>query len=113
MGGEPLVGDREFSGQYDSALGTRHFRFVNNNDTVTRVPLEKFSFKDIKIEYSHVGTLIYIKSNQDLDTKIGKLDRGWGRLTSALKGDFADGLSDHSISEYVAALEKNLGKNPL
>lgn len=92
--GSPRVGNRTFAKNYAKA-NVPTFRYVNNNDIVTRVP-SCFRFK-------HVGHLVYFDRN-------GKRHDGWTRgniIVDRLMGrlsDLADGAHDHSSSDYVALL---------
>jgi triacylglycerol lipase len=100
--GSPRVGDRKFSRNFNFEYRPRMFRFVNNNDTVTRIPPRSNG-------YSHVGTFRYFTAQGELVDDIGWwyqfLDRIGGRME-----DFgqwgADGLKDHSMSEYRLLLER-------
>jgi triacylglycerol lipase len=101
--GSPRVGDRVFERSFDQDFGARNFRFVNNADLVTRVPLRTMGF-------SHVGTLLYF-------TDKGKLmgDPGlWDAFLNRMQGRIEDlgsmgpaDLKQHSIDQYVKLCEKN------
>jgi len=68
--GSPRVGDRGFKEHYR----VNTYRFVNNNDIVTRVPLP--------LRYRHVGNLKYIDSEGNITSSIGF----WGRFKELLSG---------------------------
>ncbi|NOR69816.1 MAG: DUF2974 domain-containing protein [Methylomarinum sp.] len=99
--GSPRVGSHRFAKNfnYDNACV---YRFVNNNDVVTRVPLS--------ITYSHVGSLIYFDNDGKLlhDKELNWWNVFWdgleGRLESSFHLNPADGITDHSMDEY----EKNI-----
>ena len=91
--GSPRVGTRKFV----KNIETKHMRFVNNNDIVTKVPL-------VTMGYKHHGTLQYI----NFYGNIRKLTpwqmvkdkwRGW-------KSGLLDGAKDHGMANYVKALAK-------
>ena len=96
--GQPRVGNKEFSSNFNSKLKKKCYRCVNNNDVVTRVPPRIFG-------YSHVGRLMYF----DVD---GVLHRDnslswWARFWDQLEGRFddvfnlaPDGVGDHSMDIY-------------
>lgn len=97
--GQPRVGDQEFHRVYDKLLQDRHFRVVNNNDIVTRVPPRAFG-------YRHVGTLRYFDVDGDLHDEPGWWDRFLDRIRGRVE-DFieffetsdrkTDGLNDHML----------------
>jgi triacylglycerol lipase len=107
--GSPRVGCRK----YVNHVPMRHYRWVNNNDIVTRVP-------PVLLGYRHSGTEQYL----DRHGRLRDL-KGWRRASDMLKGFFSeltkkfriDSLSDHSIVDYIETIhehvrmEKN-GKNP-
>lgn len=93
--GSPRVGDR----RYVNYVKLTHYRWVNNNDIVTRVP-------PTWLGYRHRGNEIYL----DYQGRIRKL-KGWWRTKDRLHG-FLRGLrklnidhfSDHSIHRYIDAI---------
>ena len=100
--GQPRVGDRTFARNYNQDFSQIAFRFVNNNDVVTRVPPRTFG-------YRHVGRFLYIDSNDHLQDDI----HWWNHFLDRLRGrreDFGklgtDGIKDHSMKGYVEKLEK-------
>ena len=102
--GQPRVGDDRFAREFNRRLPGRHFRFVNNNDSVTRVPPRAFG-------YGHTGELRYIDSAGHIQEDTGFwhrfLDRVTGRIEDFLKPG-TDGLKDHSMSLYVHHIENAL-----
>jgi triacylglycerol lipase len=90
--GSPRVGDRA----YVTYCRMVHYRWVNNNDVVTRVPPTWWG-------YRHGGREMYIDST-------GKVRdvKGWRRMVDRWRG-FVRGLarlridhfSDHSIEQYI------------
>ena len=91
--GSPRVGDRV----YVRYCRLDHYRWVNNNDIVTRVPPTWWG-------YRHGGHEMYIDSHGRV-----RLVEGWLRLLDRLRG-FVRGLrrfkidhfTDHSIEHYIA-----------
>jgi triacylglycerol lipase len=106
--GQPRLGDRTFARAYNQDNGSRSFRFVNNNDMVTRVPTRLMGF-------SHTGTFLYFDHHQDLHSDLHFwyrfLDRVAGRIDD-LGTIGTDGLKDHFMDAYLACLEKNRAVNP-
>lgn len=93
--GSPRVGTRSFV----KAIETPHFRFVNNNDIVTKVPLWIMGYK-------HHGLLQYI----NFYGNIRKLTT-WQAIKDKWRGyksGILDGALDHGMANYVKALgDKN------
>jgi len=104
--GSPRVGSKSFANEFNyrfsgnSCERKRAYRFVNNNDVVTRLPIRG---------YQHVGSLRHF-------TQSGKMwiepswrwvewDRIWGRICRRV----ADGVKDHSVAEYVSLVAKHVG----
>ncbi len=90
--GAPRVGDRSYS----SYLKVKHYRWVNNNDIVPRVPPRWLG-------YRHMGQEIYIDRNgriSDLRLWLRVRDRFWGLLAS-LRLWKLDYFSDHAMVDYI------------
>lgn len=86
--GSPRVGTCSFV----KNVHVTHWRFVNNNDIVTRVPLALMGYK-------HHGNLCYINHYG----KIRKMTV-WQRIKDKFRGyrsGLLDGAMDHSMKNYV------------
>ena len=86
--GSPRAGTRSFV----RGIKTRHWRFVNNNDVVTTVPLALMGYK-------HHGRLCYINHygnirKMTLWQRIKDKFRGW-------RSGLLDGVKDHGMGNYV------------
>lgn len=108
--GSPRVGDRLFADAFNAVFGKYAFRFVNNNDVVTRVPLRK-------MRYSHVGKLIYIDNDSNLQDDIGWwwhfLDRIQGRIEDFLsEEEGTEGIKDHDLNKYIKAIANHPSWRP-
>jgi len=107
--GQPRVGDREFEQHFNTDFKARAFRFVNNNDLVTRVPARVGGF-------SHVGTFLYFDSKGALHDDMGF----WYRFLDRVEGSIdnlghltPDQISDHDMEQgYLANLARNIAVNP-
>lgn len=106
--GGPRVGDRSFERTFNQDFRPRNFRFVNNADLVTRVPLRAMGF-------SHAGTLLYFTDEGALQADPGLwdsfLNRMQGRIDDLGKLGPLD-LKQHSIDHYVTLCEKNRTVQP-
>jgi len=92
--GSPRVGDRHFVNEMTNDK-IKHYRFVNNNDIVTRVPPP--------IVYRHHGELVYINHYGNIRkmTTWQRIKDQWrGRLRAWQKREFFDGARDHSMDLY-------------
>lgn len=107
--GCPRTGNHDFERAFNQDSGARIFRFVNNNDIVTRVPPREF-------DYSHVGKLLYFSSGgKTLETD----PHWWYRFLDSVKGSFEDigymgpdNIKDHSMDNYLKCLKKHLKTQP-
>ncbi|MDJ0718521.1 MAG: lipase family protein [Prochloraceae cyanobacterium] len=103
--GQPRTGDREFARNFNFDFKPYTFRFVNNNDIVTRIPSRQ------PLKYSHVGTFKYFTEagefREDISYWNRFLDRMHGRIADILEWG-SDGIKDHAISEYVKNIKKAL-----
>lgn len=99
--GQPRTGDDNFARQFNFEFKPFAFRFVNNNDLVTRIPPRAFG-------YSHLGTFKYFTEGGTFAEEIDWWNRfldGWrGRLDDVFSsGD--DGIKDHSMTEYRSLVD--------
>lgn len=98
--GQPRVGDEMFATESARRLVGQYFRFVNNNDTVTRVAPRTLG-------YAHTGEVRYIDTGGKVQSDIGFwdrfLERVKGRMEDLLKPG-TDGLKDHGMHHYLAHL---------
>jgi len=90
--GSPRVGDK----RYINYVKLDHYRYVNNNDIVTRMP-------PVLLGYRHSGSEVYL----DRNGKIGQLshvnrrrDR-WQGFLRALRKWKIDHFADHSVMGYI------------
>ena len=88
---------------YVKSLKLTHYRWQNNNDIVTRVPLRIMG-------YRHDGHLMYIRHDGSIDDD-GKFkwrerfqDRMKG-MWGGLKHGKVDNFSDHAMTEYIPHIE--------
>lgn len=93
--GSPRVGNRS----YVNYIALKHYRFVNNNDVVTRVP-------PIWLGYQHSGHEIYFNRFGEIkkyNYLLKRRDR-WRGFLYALRLRQIDHLADHSIHRYCENL---------
>ncbi|WP_306796945.1 lipase family protein [Rhodopirellula halodulae] len=93
--GSPRVGDK----RYINFVKLPHYRFVNNNDVVTRVP-------PAWMGYRHCGDEVYIDRNGNLG-HLGMLrkrrDR-WRGFVRGLRRFRIDHFSDHPLHNYITPI---------
>lgn len=93
--GQPRVGSEKFATAFNAAFKAQTFRFVNNNDVVTRVPPSI-------CDYSHVGQLKYFDRTGSVkaDTELSWWNTFWDRVEGRLE-DFGleriDSIEDHRL----------------
>jgi len=97
--GSPRVGNRAFVKEMKND-GIKHWRFVNNNDIVTKVPLP--------IIFRHSGEIVYINHHGNI-RKMSRWQRikdQWrGRMRALAKGQPFDGAFDHSMDLYYQKVQ--------
>lgn len=93
--GSPRVGDRVFI----SHAAVKHFRWVNNNDLVTRIP-------PTWLGYSHTGDEIYIGSDRKIKsiTSWSRSADLWRGFVYGLTQGRFDLLSDHLMDNYIECI---------
>ena len=101
--GHPRTGDFTFSSRFDHEFGDKTFRFVNDQDIVTRVAPRVLG-------YSHVGRTLFF----DAKGKLQDDDHWWNKFLTEIKVGLeglekpAEIVEDHFIARYVANMAKNL-----
>jgi triacylglycerol lipase len=103
--GQPRTGDATFRRNFNFAMKASTFRFVNDNDLVTRVPPRALGF-------SHLGTLKYFTDAGSLEGDASWwqmfLDRWTFHLEGLLDGAL-EAAQDHSMIVYRQLVEAALG----
>ena len=100
--GQPRVGDHAFAAAYDSLLGDRTYRVVNQNDVVPRLP-------GVLLGYQHAGHLAFLNGagrlvgDPALLTLLANdlfgLARAWRQWEDVL-------VTGHFVGAYLAALDR-------
>ena len=93
--GSPRVGGPKFIRN----IKCTHYRFMNNNDIVCRIPPAWLGFR-------HHGEMIYFDRNGNKAPKPTWSDFFYGILNSWKRFKFFDGIVDHGMPNYVKALGK-------
>ena len=105
--GQPRVGNPDFCGNCDTHFGGQYFRFVNNQDIVTRVPprfFPHFPWPDI---YGHAGRLLLFDAKGGLHND----EHWWNSFLTAVEVGFenmvglltAAPIADHNLETgYIA-----------
>ncbi len=109
--GSPRVGDEVFATQFDRVCKPFTFRFRNNNDVVTRVPVPAI----FGPKYRHVGRLCYFDAAGALRFRMSAREMLWDRIRGRLDdlGDpGTDGMKDHFRKAYLKSLKNNLNVTP-
>ena len=108
--GSPRVGNREFT-QFIDQVAPECVRWVNNDDAVTKVPLNLLG------HYSHCGHLMYLKEDGTFLNDVSWLkifaDRALGRLYHIFccrNLGFSD-ARDHSIENYLERIKSLSGED--
>lgn len=101
--GQPRVGNSEFEQRFNMDFKSMCFRYANNNDVVTRIPLRTMG-------YRHVGNCLYFDHNGILQTDVSY----WWKFLDSVEGRIddlgklgPDAIKDHSMKTYLKLLRKN------
>jgi triacylglycerol lipase len=99
--GQPRVGDPNFCGNCDIHFGDQYYRFVNDQDIVTRVPPRLFPHFPTFDTYGHCGRLVYFDANGQphsdehyWNTFLASVEVGLQGMTDLAKGN---PVSDHHM----------------
>ncbi len=102
--GQPRAGDRAFARNFDFEFKSSAFRFVNNNDIVTRIPPRAMG-------YQHCGSFRYFTDSgqftRDINWWNGFLDSWQGRVQDFWEGGIDD-INDHSMTLYRELIENQV-----
>lgn len=101
--GQPRTGDAEFTAAFNDAFDGRAFRFVNNNDIVTRVPawIRGYRHSEAMLYFDTAGQLL------DTISPLQKLIDGIEGVIDSIGELGPDALNDHSKETYTRLMEKN------
>ncbi len=98
--GSPRVGGKVFV----DTCQVKHYRFVNNNDLVPKVPPAILGVK-------HDGFEMYFNSKENLALGYTFWQDMWdlvkGLVSAWSQFKFFDGLTDHSMDGYIYLVDKN------
>lgn len=100
--GQPRTGDRQFARALNFEFKPYMFRFVHNNDIVTRVPPRSLG-------YSHAGTFRYFDEDGKYHTDISNWNRFLDRIHGRMEDVFewgSDGIKDHDMKHYLELVGK-------
>jgi triacylglycerol lipase len=101
--GHPRMGNFVFGNGYDTEFLAKTFRYVNDQDIVTRIPPRTLG-------YTHVGRLLFF----DKDDRLQNDDHFWNRFLTEVKVGIegmkkpAGVVEDHAIQRYIDNLQKYL-----
>ena len=120
--GQPRVGDLAFCTQSETHFGDIMFRFVNDEDIVTRVPPRVVPGVPLPSYYGHTGQLRFFEANGALHSD----DHWWNAFLLDVEVGFANmkamlaaPVADHSLDSvpggYLDRIEQYLlaGQYPL
>lgn len=95
--GCPRVGDTRFARIFDELI--RHYRYVNHNDVVTRMPPWFTGAR-------HTGFRYYFNRHGHI-VIIGWWHERWDRFMGRMTQSVIDGANDHRMTGYLASFEKD------
>lgn len=104
--GQPRIGLRNFSEEYERRLGGKLVRFVNKEDVVPRIPFRIF-------DYSDDGTMIHFDSSGKPLLENPKWENFKARALQSFEDfiemtrDLRVDVGDHSMTGYREVVEQN------
>jgi triacylglycerol lipase len=111
--GQPRVGDPDFCGNCDTHFCEQYFRFVNNQDIITRVPPRFFPHFPWPETYGHAGRLLYFDAQGGLHND----EHWWNSFLTGVQVGYenfvgmltAKPIADHHMETgYIANIQKYL-----
>lgn len=101
--GSPRALTKAAATEFNFLFPGKCWRWLNNNDAVTRIPPAWMGFR-------HAGTEMYFNSAGKYAPTAGAWikarEQVWGRVKALLRLKPLDGAADHSISAYVKCLRR-------
>jgi len=107
--GSPRVGDNMFCDMLDLFMYGDHFRFVNNNDIVPRVPPRALGF-------NHAGQIRYATHDGEIRGRMEWLEKLIDRIAGRWDDLFdlgTDGMKDHFIQNYIDVIKASYEEQPV
>ena len=120
--GQPRVGDLAFCTQSETHFGDIMFRFVNDEDIVTRVPPRIVPGIPLPSYYGHTGQLRFFEANGALHSDdhwwnafLLEVEVGFANMKAMLAAPVADHCLDCVPAGYLGRIEQylNAGQYPL
>ena len=112
--GSPRVFNTALAKAFDQQLLNKSFRFVNNNDIVTRIPLPIPTLAHLTERYCHIGQMKYFDETGKFRPEITSY--GWTVFKDHVSGRIkdigelgTDDLKDHFMNGYISCCKKMLG----
>lgn len=110
--GQPRVGDPDFCGNCDTHFGDQYYRFVNDEDIVTRVPPRLFPHFPTPDVYGHCGRLVYFDAHHQMQNDehfwndfLTRFEVGFENMGMLLQAPVAD----HNLEAgYIANIQSNI-----
>ena len=112
--GSPRVFNTALAKAFDEQLFNKSFRFVNNNDIVTRIPLPIPTLAHLTERYCHIGQMKYFDETGKFRPEI--TGYGWTVFKDHVSGRLkdigelgTDDLKDHFMNGYISCCKAMLG----